>query len=486
MSTDPTHADVIVVGGGNAGLCAAASAAQQGADVLLLEAAPERRRGGNSALTKNLRFAYDGLDELRDFAPSGWPAAIPESVRRYPSLRFAEEILTDEHLPHERALVHDIAAASHDTARWLLDLGHRWEVKPTILPGGMPIRLEGGGPALVDRHHLAIRELGVTVHYLTTASGVRIEDGRVTGVTARSGDHETELTARSVVLACGGFQGSPQLRRDLIGPAWEQVRLRGVPYNDGAAIRLAQQAGGALGGALGATHTTPQSADIPPWVLPGDQTQSQSGSRYAYPFGITVDRHGRRFIDEGSNFGNHTYAQVGGAILERAGGTAFQIFDARAAAAGIFRSSYADAKGTYAVANSLAALAEELGIDRVGLETTIEGYNRCAHDGEVRIAGPDDRRALDLEPPKSGWAVRIDRSPFFGFAVTGGLTFTFGGVATDATGRVLTDGADVVPGLYAAGEAIGGIFRGRYPGGAGLLSGAVIGRRAGAAAAAHR
>ncbi len=82
-----------------------------------------------------------------------------------------------------------------------------------------------------------------------------------------------------------------------------------------------------------------------------------------------------------------------------------------------------------------------------------------------------------MEPPKSNWAIPLETAPFFAFPVTCGITFTFGGLHADTDGRVLdTDGAPI-PGLFVCGEMLGGLFSGNYPGGTGLTSGAVFGRR---------
>jgi tricarballylate dehydrogenase len=97
----------------------------------------------------------------------------------------------------------------------------------------------------------------------------------------------------------------------------------------------------------------------------------------------------------------------------------------------------------------------------------------------------DGRGTTGVEPPKSNWAQALDEPPYWGFAVTCGVTFTFGGLHIDPHGAVLDATHAPIPGLYAAGELVGGLFHGNYPGGTGLTAGAVFGRRAGAQAAAR-
>ena len=84
--------------------------------------------------------------------------------------------------------------------------------------------------------------------------------------------------------------------------------------------------------------------------------------------------------------------------------------------------------------------------------------------------------------PKSNWANTIDQPPFEAYAVTCGITFTFGGLRIDGEGRVIDMEGEPIPGLYAAGELVGGVFYFNYPGGTGLTSGAVFGRIAGTSA----
>jgi tricarballylate dehydrogenase len=95
----------------------------------------------------------------------------------------------------------------------------------------------------------------------------------------------------------------------------------------------------------------------------------------------------------------------------------------------------------------------------------------------------DGRAAAGLSPPKSNWANRLEQPPFEAYAVTCGITFTFGGLKIDRRAQVLDQDGALIGGLYAAGEMVGGLFYHNYPGGSGLTAGAVFGRIAGASAA---
>ena len=134
-------------------------------------------------------------------------------------------------------------------------------------------------------------------------------------------------------------------------------------------------------------------------------------------------------------------------------------------------------------ADTLAELAEGLGIDAARLERTVAEFNAAIQPGDFDPTIKDGKRTEGIEPPKSNWALPVEQPPFTAFPVTCGITFTFGGVRVDDDARVLDTGGRPLPGLFAAGELVGGLFFHNYPGGSGLTAGAVYGRRAGYAAA---
>jgi tricarballylate dehydrogenase len=116
------------------------------------------------------------------------------------------------------------------------------------------------------------------------------------------------------------------------------------------------------------------------------------------------------------------------------------------------------------------------------LEETVAAFNSAVQPGDFDPSIKDGKRTEGIDPPKSNWALLLD-PPFYGFAVTCGITFTFGGLRVDGEARVLDANRDPIPGLYAAGELVGGLFYENYSGGSGLTSGAVFGRRTGRASA---
>ena len=203
----------------------------------------------------------------------------------------------------------------------------------------------------------------------------------------------------------------------------------------------------------------------------------------SYPWGIYLNAEGKRFLDEGADFRNSTYAMYGRVILAQPGQFAWQIFDAKVKDQ--LRDEYKIRQVTKRSANSLKELVSVL--DDVNAETAlaeIEAYNKAVRtDIPFNPNLKDGRRTEGLAIPKSNWANTIDTPPFEAYAVTCGITFTFGGFKINPEAQVVSTDGEPIPGLYAAGELVGGIFWFNYPGGSGLTNGAVFGRIAGRNAA---
>jgi tricarballylate dehydrogenase len=223
-------------------------------------------------------------------------------------------------------------------------------------------------------------------------------------------------------------------------------------------------------------HSTPIDAGAPPH---GDRKLTDKTNRLSYPFGVLVNTRGHRFFDEGEDFQFYTYAKLGGVILNQPGGVAFQIFDAKVT--GLLEARYRT--GSPIVADSLTELVDKLPLDRPAGRRALDEYNAAVEAGPFDPTVKDGRRTKGLDLPKSNWAQPLDTPPFVAYPVTGGITFTFGGVRINDRAQVMNTAWAPIPGLYACGEMVGGLFHGNYPGGTGLMSGAVFGRIAGASAA---
>jgi tricarballylate dehydrogenase len=483
--------DVIVVGAGNAALAAAVSAREQGASrVVVLEKAPRELRGGNTHYSGGLlRFAYDRPEELLPLVPDverelpGFPAG----VEPYPQKRFWEDLLRVTEGRADPELGEILIGRSFDTVRWMAGQGIQMEPAVSLSgvrvgntvkwsPGAI-IRARHEGVGLSAMWFKIAQARGVEIRYGTSAVRL-LQDarGRVTGVVAQDADGFRELTARAVVLGCGGFEANPEWRARYLGRPWDHAKVRGTRYNTGDGLRMAIEIGALPHGQWTGCHSTPIDAGAPPH---GDRVLTDKTNRLSYPFGVLVNARGRRFFDEGEDFQFYTYAKLGGIILNQPGGVAYQIFDSKVT--GLLEARYST--GSPAVADSLEALVAQLPLDRQAALQTLQAYNAAVEAGAFDPTVKDglDTRGLDL--PKSNWAQRLDRPPFAAYPVTGGITFTFGGVRISDRAQVMSTGWAPIPGLFACGEMVGGLFHGNYPGGTGLMSGAVFGRIAGASAA---
>jgi len=214
----------------------------------------------------------------------------------------------------------------------------------------------------------------------------------------------------------------------------------------------------------------------------GDLAVGDQFQKHSYPFSIMINATGKRFVDEGADFRNYTYAKYGRAILEQPQQFAWQIFDAKVLP--MLRDEYRIRQVTKARADTIEGLAAKLeGVDRAAFIAEVAAFNRAVRtDIPFDPSVKDGRCTTGLAVPKSNWANPLDQPPFEAYQITCGITFTFGGLRIDTSGRVIDSEGEVMPGLYAAGELVGGLFYFNYPGGTGLMSGAVFGRLAGRSA----
>lgn len=487
----PVDYDVVIIGGGNAGFCAAHAASEQGASVLLLERAPETEAGGNSFYTAGaFRFPIDKIDDVVDlFDDETTSERLADSVLpAYSEADFRGDMQRTTEGRCDPMLTDVLVSKSADTVRWLAGHGQQWRLMyerqsyisggKWVFSGGLYVGTVGGGKGLIARHTAAARASGVDIRYGADVTAISMTG--TPAVTYRSADgRSSEVYAGAIVLAAGGFEASPQRREKYLGAGWGAAMVRGCPTNTGDVLELALAAGAAPYGDWTSCHSVAWDAGAPPQG--GNRELTNQLTRQSYPIGIVVNTDGRRFVDEGADFRNYTYAKYGKEILAQPGGRAFQLFDATTRPL-LRKEEYDSTPITDAVADTLPELAEKLGIDPAGLTATVTAFNESIADKPFDPA-IFDGRAAHVEPPKSNWAMALDNPPYYGYAVGCGVTFTFGGLHVDETANVLDRDGTPIQGMFAAGEMVGGLFSGNYPGGSGLTSGAVFGRLAGKHAA---
>src|SRR5215471_567258 len=381
--------EVIVVGAGNAALAAAVSAREQGASrVVALEKAPEELRGGNTHYSGGLfRFAFDRAEDLPRLAPEA-ERQVPgfvASVEPYPRERFREDLMRVTEGRTDPELSELLIDRSYDTVAWMVAQGMVMEAAVSLSGVRVDGKIKWSPGAILRARHEGVglsrmwfeiaERRGVEIRYATSVVRL-LQDGRgrVTGVMIHDADGLRELSARAVVLACGGFEANPEWRARYLGRPWDHAKVRGTRYNTGDGLRMALELGALPHGQWTGCHSTPIDADAPPH---GDRKLTDKTNRLSYPYGVLVNARGLRFFDEGEDFQFYTYAKLGGIILNEPGGIAWQIFDAKVQH--LLEGRYKT--GDPVTADTLDALVGKLKLDREACRRTLDAYNAAATDG---------------------------------------------------------------------------------------------------------
>lgn len=489
--------DVVVVGAGNAAFAAAVAAREAGARVAVLESAPEAMRGGNTRFAGGLfRFTYRDAKDLarvvRNNDDTNTVEFDPYTADDY--LRDMNRVTRGKCDPELTAI---LIENSFPTMCWMADLGipFNYYRLPNLriagtnkhkLQFGAGIEVKGRGVLLSQRWFELAEKFDIPVFYETQALGL-VQDarGRVAGVLARSPEGNVRIRCKAAILGSGGFQSNPEMRTAYLGPHWSMVKVRGTRYDTGLMTRAALGAGAQMVGHWSAAHATPLDYDAGDY---GRLESTDKTSRVSYPYGLMVNLDGQRFCDEGEDFKLYTYAKYGERILAQRSGVAFQIFDQKTVP--LLEERYKTGRpetgaSPEELAERIAARSGDLGFDQDGFLKTIGQFNSAVGDGEFHPTVKDGKRTSGLAINKSNWAQRVDRAPYVAYPVTTGITFTFGGLRVNANAQVVDLLGREIPGLYATGEITGGFFYHNYPGGAGLMRGAVFGRRGGIHAAEY-
>jgi tricarballylate dehydrogenase len=483
--------DIVVVGGGNAGLVAAIAARNKGKNVLLIEKGPKKSRGGNTRFTDGrFKIAAESSEDIISLVEK---ANLPKREVEIEPLSkddFYNQAMKCSEGWSDKRLSELFISKSFETVMWMKEQGVKWELSPMTCfekegrlfwPSTAMILQAFGlsGESLVEMLYGAAENRGIEVLYETAAHSLIVHaDGGVCGVMAKGVEGMIQIDAKSVILACGGFQADPAQRRSFLGESWDLIKIRGTRYSTGEGIKMAFDIGAQAAGHWGGCHAAPVSEDSPMV-----ECASAGSQRYYWDYSIMVNRDGERFVDEGENFRDHTYAKFGKEILKQPGAVAFQIFDAKVTPL-LVDMGYPN--GVRVESNSLKELAEELDINVERFLQTAKDYNAAVVDEKPFVRYKlDGRRTKGLKPDKTNWAQRIDTPPYWGYTVVCGLTFTYGGLKTNEKAQVIDTSDHPIKGLYAVGEVTGGFFYHNYLGGAGLTRGAVMGKIAGTEAASN-
>ncbi|MBL95528.1 MAG: Fumarate reductase flavoprotein subunit [Alphaproteobacteria bacterium MarineAlpha3_Bin5] len=487
----PNEADVIVIGGGNAALCAALSAREQGASVLVLERAPENEAGGNTRFTAGaMRCVYEDINDLHQLMPDLTEEELSQTdFGSYTCDQFFDDMARVTEYRCDPDLVELLVRQSRDTMLWKKSKGVRfqpiWGRQAFKIDGrfkfwgGLTVEVWGGGQGLLDALITAAKKDDIVICYDARVLSLITNAQGVTGVRVKKAGKIIDIQGRAVITASGGFQANPEWRTRYLGPGWDLAKVRGSRYNTGDGIAMALDIGAAAYGNWSGCHAVAWERNSPEF---GDLAVGDAYQKHSYPFGIMLNANGNRFVDEGADFRNYTYAKYGARILEQPGQFAWQIFDQKTIH--LLRDEYRIRQKTKVSANTLEELALMLdGVNSAKALASMQEYNKS-----VRLDIPfnpnvkDGRCTVGLDIPKSNWANTLTEGPFEAYAVTCGITFTFGGLRVNTSCKVLDTDLKPINGLYAAGELVGGLFYFNYPGGTGLMAGSVFGRQAGKSA----
>ena len=452
--------DLIVIGGGNAALCAALTAREAGASVLLLESAPREWRGGNTMHTRNLRCMHDAPQDVLTEA--------------YPEEEYWQDLLkvtgglTNEHLAR-------IALRESAVCRgWMKKHGVRFQpsLSGTLHLSRTNAFFAGGGKALLNAYFRSAKALGVEIRYESAVTALDVRDGVFRAVMVGS----QRIEARACVAASGGFESNLAWMREAWGqnewgewPA-DNFLIRGTRFNQGVVLRALLDGGADSVGDPTQSHCVAIDARAPKYDG-GIVTRLDCVS-----LGLVVNKHAKRFYDEGEDFWPKRYAIWGRLTALQPGQIAYSVIDAKAL--GRFMPPVFPGER----AQTLGELAGKLGVDAATFEATVREYNAACRVGSFDHAVLDDCHTEGLTPPKTHWALPLDTPPYYGYALRPGITFTYLGVKINEEMRVHYAGKPS-PNLFAAGELMAGNILGKgYLAGIGMTigtsSGLIAGRQA--------
>ncbi len=454
--------DVLVVGGGNAGLCAAITAGRAGARVVLLESATKDFRAGNSRHTRDIRYMHK--------------AATEYVTGPYTEEEFWQDLRQVTGGETNEVLARLTIRGSEELGEWMPANGVRWQkpLRGTLHLTRTNLFMLGGGKAMMNAYYETACRLGIEIAYESEVGELIIRNGAFQSARILRNGASQEISAKAIVVSAGGFEANIPWLKEYWGDAADNFIIRGTKQNQGRMLKeLLKQGVKPVGDPRGC-HAVALDARAPKFDG-GIVTRLDSP-----PFGIVVNKHVKRFYDEGEDFWPKRYAIWGKLIADQPDQIAYSIIDAKALP------HFMPSVFPPLEAHSIDELAIALDLDPARLSAAVNEFNKAVRSGTFDPGNLDDCRTEGIEPPKSHWALRIDTPPFYGYPLRPGITFTYLGVTVNERAQVVMQDGRPATNIFAAGEIMAGNILGRgYLAGFGLTIGSVFGRIAGREAARH-
>jgi succinate dehydrogenase/fumarate reductase flavoprotein subunit len=506
--------DVAVVGSGGAGLTAALLAHDHGARVVVIERSD--KVGGTTAVSGGGLWvplndhmsevdASDSRDEAlaycRRLAAGNTPDDLIETfvdtaremvryLEAHTPVKFTASAMPDYRSEEEgakhggrtlepemfsKAELGDWQERLRPSPLMFVPMTIEEQFKGLAKPGSIPVQkivermqqgIVGSGNALVGRLLKGCLERKIDIVLETRARSLVRDGDCVAGLRAERGGRDVTIGARGgVVLACGGFEWNDELR----------ARFLPIPLsdhcspadNEGDALLMAEEAGAELG-------NMSEAWSYPGATVPGEEHDGRPVSRWVIaertlPHSIMVNGSGERFANEGMNYNDLSKAFEGSHNLP-----CWAILD------GQYRAKYpiltvmpGDPDPEWLpVDGTLSGLAAKIGVDAPGLEKTVERWNDLVAQGKEADFGRGEsvyeRWIGDPDAPHPNLG-SIAQPPFYALPIDAHSSGTKGGPRTNTRGQVLATGGSVIPGLYAAGNAMAGVSGPGYYGGGGTI-----------------
>ncbi|OOF93559.1 hypothetical protein ASPCADRAFT_508671 [Aspergillus carbonarius ITEM 5010] len=440
--------DLLIIGTGFAGCTTALTYLQATQNlhprprIALLEAGQNGERCGASRWTGALLR----LDQNLNFDP-GW----------------IHEMARVSHGQADMQYCRKLAAEARKTVEYVEGLGVkfvRYEERDVLLEFDTEqhfVMTEGGGWAIIQALMGRIQTFENCEVFWETEGRELVMDprGRVNGVRVRGSNGSLEtIYANEVMLACGGFEGNPELLTKYVGGDVENLGLiaPGLRYNRGQGLIMALGVGAATAGSFDGMHME----------LTDARSSKPNAAIYGHSYGIVVNGDGERFYDEGKG---HLFATFEGIAVELWRGQKNKgAFVTDGSIMERFRPGwvYGETDLEPVCAGSIEELAGMLGIDGGKLEKTVREFNAACNEQPFDPMQLDGKATRGLQVNKSNWAKPLE-SPFYAFPVTTRSVFTFGGVKVNPDSQVLDTQGVPIPGLWAAGELTGLYYNGNPP-----------------------